>query len=259
MKTSLHQACLCAVARRGFTLIELLTVVAIVSVTLAVLMVGLHQARILAKRVACQSKLRQVVIAWDLYLHDYDQRFCQGIDVNHDFGGWEGMGGYALSRPLNPYLALPLEVRTREAAALFRCPADGGRIFNRPPPQKAYDYFGNSYQTNILLIGPNQRGVPGGELAKLYREINKRLRNLRRDAVSEPSLLLLAGDNNWVTQWDPSFPGGDPWHGRRDCYSVGFLDGHAGFQKIRKGVFKASDYRVLPFRELDHLVPDSCE
>ena len=259
MKTSLRPTCFPAVPRRGFTLIELLVVVAIISLTLAVLMVGVHQARILARRVACRSNLRQLVIAWDLYLHDYDQRFCQGVNINHDFGGWEGTGRYALSRPLNPYLALPREVRTEDAAVLFRCPADAGGIFNRPAHEKAYQHFGNSYQTNILLIGPNQRGVPKGELAELCREINKRLPNLRCDAVSEPSLLLLVGDNNWVTQWDPEFPPGNDWHGRRDGYNVAFLDGHVGFLEIRKSVFKASDYRVLPFRELDHLVPDLCE
>jgi prepilin-type N-terminal cleavage/methylation domain-containing protein len=259
MKTSLRRTCLYVVSRQGFTLLELLTVMTIVSLTLALLMVGMNRARVLARRVACRSNLRQIVMAWDLYLHDYDQRFCQGVDVNHDFGGWEGKGGYALSRPLNPYLGLPAEAPSEDAAILFRCPADSGQVFNRPPQQKAYDYFGNSYQTNILLIGPNQRGVPQGDLAKLYREINKRLQNLRSDAVSEPSRLLLVGDNNWVTQWDPSFPRGYAWHRRGDCHSIGFLDGRVDFLKVRKGVFTASDYRVLPFRELDHLVADPCE
>ena len=243
----------------GFTLIELLVVVAIVSVTLAVLLTSLHWGRVLAKRVVCRSNLREIVLAWDLYLNDHDQRFYQGVNVNHDFGGWEGIGHYALSRPLNPYVSLPLEVADEERARIFRCPADGGHVFSRPVRERAYDYFGNSYQTNLLLIGPDQRGIPAGELTMLYLEINGRLRNLTRDVVSEPSLLVLVGDNNWVTQWEPTFPSGRPWHRRRDCYITGFLDGHVGFPRIEKGIFAASDYRVLPFRELDQLVPDSCE
>jgi hypothetical protein len=32
-------------------------------------------------------------------------------------------------------------------------------------------------------------------------------------------------------------------------------DGHIEFVKIRKGVFVGPEYRVLPFAELDQLVP----
>lgn len=246
-----------AVQPRGFTLIELLVTMAVVSVLMAMLVTGLHGARALSRRSVCQSNVRQVVIAWDLYLNDYSQRFFQGVSVNHDFAGWKGTGGYALSRPLNPYMSLPLKLESPAAAAAVRCPADGGGIFSRPPEQRACDYFGNSYQTNVLLIGPDQRGLPAGPLRGLYVEVNKRMKGLTREAVSEPALLLLVGDNNWVTQWDPSFPRGNPWHGRGDAYSAGFLDGHVEFLEIAKGLFKTSQYRVLPFKELDCLATSS--
>jgi hypothetical protein len=150
----------------------------------------------MTKRITCQGNLKQVTLAWHLYLDDNNQGFYQGVNVNHDFGGWQGNGGYALSRPLNPYLKLPLEIETEKGAMIYRCPADSGRIFNRPPQQLAYHYFGNSYQTNNLLIGPDQIGVPGDGRGDFYREINKRLKNLKRDDVSDPCRLLLVGDNN---------------------------------------------------------------
>lgn len=243
----------------AFTLIELLVVMAVISLLLAILLPALHKARTITKRITCQGNLRQITLAWHVYLDDNNQRFYQGVNVNHDFGGWKGNGLYALSRPLNPYLKLPLEIETENEAKIFRCPADSGGIFNRPPQQKAYHYFGNSYQTNNLLIGPDQIGVPSGERRGFYREINKRLKNLKRDDVSDPCRLLLVGDNNWITQWDPSFPSGKDWHGRNNYYNLGFLDGHVEFIRIYKDAFVAPKYRVLPFAELDQLAPSSSD
>jgi prepilin-type N-terminal cleavage/methylation domain-containing protein/prepilin-type processing-associated H-X9-DG protein len=244
---------------RGFTLIELLVVVAVISVTLALLMPVLGKVRTLAKRTSCQSRLKQIALAWHLYLDDNGQHFYQGVNVNHDFGGWQGKGAFALSRPLNPYLKLPLEIEAENGAAICRCPADSGGVFSRPPQQTAYHYFGNSYQTNNLLIGPDQINVPRDERKDFFREINKRLRNLKRDSVSDHSRLLLVGDNNWVTQWDPSHSSGTDWHDRSDYYNLSFLDGHVELIRIHKDAFTATKYRVLPFAELDSLVPDSTD
>jgi len=243
--------------KRGFTLIELLVVVALISILLALLMPALRKVQTLAKRTTCQSRLRQVALAWHLYLDDNNQRFYQGVNVNHDFGGWQGKGGFALSRTLNPYLKLPLEIESENGADIYRCPADDGGISYRPRQQMAYHYFGNSYQTNNLLIGPDQIPVPRNNRKDFYREINKQLKNLKRDSVSDPCRLLLVGDNNWVTQWDPSFRPGIDWHGRDNHYNLGFLDGHVEFIRIYKDVFVAPKYRVLPFAELDSLVPGS--
>lgn len=240
---------------RGFTLIELLVVIAIIALLSGILLPVLHRARIIANRISCRSNLRQITLAWQVYLDDNDGCFYQGLNANHDFGGWKGKGGYALTRPLNPYLKLPPEIETENAAKVFRCPADAGGIFNRPPQQLAYHYFGNSYQTNILLVGPNRVGVPSGSGAEFYKELNKRLKDPCRVSISDHSRLVLVGDNNWVTQWDPTIAHATDWHGRTDYYNVAFLDGHVDFIKIYKGLFVAPEYRVLPFAELDKLAP----
>jgi len=243
----------------AFTLIELLVVVTIISVLLALLMPALHQARVVSRRLACQTNLKQITLAWHMYFDDHNDRFCQGPNVNHDFGGWKGRAGFALSRPLNPYLKLPLEIKMRSEAKVFQCPADSGGIFNRPPQQLAYDYFGNSYETNFMLIGPNQIPVPADDREELLQEVNERLRDLSRGDVSEPVRLVLLGDNNWVTQWDESLPPGSYWHGRRDSYNMSFLDGHIEFVRIRKGPFLTPEYRVLAFADLDQLAPRPSE
>ena len=125
---------------------------------------------------------------------------------------------------------------------------------------KAYKIYGTSYQTNIFLIGPNACGPFSTKTAPLDTEINKRLGNVTRKETSSPSLLLVVGDYGWVNQWDPgySYPTVTrkeqaEWHGQEDSHNLAFLDGHVKFLKIRKGIYVAEDYKILPFKELDSL------
>ena len=244
----------------AFTLVELLVVVAIISLLLATLMPALAAAKRQARSIACQTQLRNIAIAWRAYFFDNDDLFYQGKNANHIFGGWIGKGGYGSSRPLNKYLDMPLAIETENGAEKFLCPADEGGVIGQPPEQLAYHYFGNSYQTNFFLIGPDKIGVPGiAKYKELHQAINVRLKRLKHTGVDEPSRLLLVGDNNWVTRWQPFYPDAFlpknmAWHGPVDHYNMAFLDGRVDLVKIEKGIYvKERGYRILPFKDLDYL------
>jgi len=234
----------------GFTLVELLVVIAIISSLLAILLPALHKVRVITRRVVCQSNLRQIATAWHAYLTENDGGFLQFVNMNHEFGGWKGYGGLGLNRPLNSYLGLPLDITTENVAKIFRCPSDSGGVFSYPPRDLAYNIFGNSYNTNTMLIGPDQIGIPRDSHMQLHIEINKRLKKLNVNKVSNSSLLLLVGDNNWLTEWKYVTPHSKDWHGKLRHYNMAFLDGHVGFIKIRKGLYVTSEYSVLPFEQL---------
>jgi len=237
---------------RGFTLVELLVVIAIISSLLAILLPALRKVRVITRRVVCQSNLRQIATAWHAYLNENEGDFCQRININHEFGGWKGYGGLGPNRPLNSYVGLPLDIATENTAKLFRCPSDSGKVFSYDARDLAYNLFGNSYQTNTMLIGPDQMPVPRDPRMQLHIGINKRLKNLNINKVSKSSLLLLVGDNNWLNEFKYNVPlstDGD-WHGKQRHYNMAFLDGHVGFIKIRKGLYVAPKYNVLPFEEL---------
>jgi hypothetical protein len=124
---------------------------------------------------------------------------------------------------------------------------------------KVYLRYGTSYNTNIFLIGQN-RCAPFSERTKpLDDEISIRLPYLHRGRVENPSHLLLVGDYGWINQWNPrphraeEFKKQAEWHGRADCFSMAFLDGHCDFLNIRKGIYVADEYTVLPFDELNAL------
>ena len=60
--------------RRGFTLIELLVVIAIIAILAAILFPVFARAREKARQTSCLSNLKQVGLASNMYLQDYDER-----------------------------------------------------------------------------------------------------------------------------------------------------------------------------------------
>jgi prepilin-type N-terminal cleavage/methylation domain-containing protein/prepilin-type processing-associated H-X9-DG protein len=242
-------------SHQGFTLIEVLVVVAVISVLVAVLLPSLGAARCIAKRVACRSHLKQITVAWHLYLADSDGRFYQGTRANQDYGGWRGIKQY-YPCPLNRYVNLPDDVKDESQAGLFLCPADRGGMPGRYFYEKVYHVIGTSYQTNIFLIGQTACGQFSDHTAELDAQISARLDGTHLNQTAHPSRLLLIGDFGWINQWKPKphayseYKTQAEWHGRADCHNMAFLDGHVDFIRISKGYYITKDYSIVPFKDL---------
>lgn len=249
---------------KGFTLIELLVVIAILALLLAILFPALRTAKAIAKRLVCGANLRQIAVAWDMYLSDNNERFYQLVNANIEYGGWNGLEYEGVpdnvipSRPLNKYVDLPGKISSEEGAKLFRCPADRGGAYGSGYAlhEKFYNIYGTSYCTNIFLIGQSNVQTAHQQFVPLYTEINNRMPGLRRNHIDNYSRIVLIGDMGWLYQWDPDVPLDEPWktqiewHQKEEMYNMAFLDGHVEFLKIMEGYFVTSEYSLLPYRDL---------
>ena len=72
--------------KRGFTLIELLVVIAIIAVVASLLLPSLARARSKANQVSCLSNLRQIGLAFSLYLSENNDRFADRRDLKTALG-----------------------------------------------------------------------------------------------------------------------------------------------------------------------------
>lgn len=145
---------------RGFTLIELLVVVSIIALLISILLPGLKGARDQAKRVACQSNMRNCNTSLITYVSEFDSYPVLFKNVNGavswatwSFGGWmgkdfktfcnsQGLGTFCFpvsQRPLSIYMMAPQDVSPDHpgqdnvygtyddrvtAMPVFQCPSD---------------------------------------------------------------------------------------------------------------------------------------
>jgi prepilin-type N-terminal cleavage/methylation domain-containing protein/prepilin-type processing-associated H-X9-DG protein len=103
---------------KGFTLIELLVVIAIIALLMAILMPALSMARGIARRTVCASNLRNLGVAFHMYLNKSDDVMPPAISM-------PSLKQYDPNthKPINDYL-LPYLSGVKEA---FKCPADRGQ------------------------------------------------------------------------------------------------------------------------------------
>ena len=145
-------------SRSGFTLVELLVVIAVIGVLISLLLPAIQAARGAARRTQCLNNLRQIGLAFHMYLEDHDGRFPRSS--HSAFANREPPWGYAIGPyldpttdpdPQNPVLPGSL------SQGIYRCPED-----TRPERDEGKRW---SYGKNVWFeLRPSETGAVFGLL-----------------------------------------------------------------------------------------------
>lgn len=128
----------------GFTLIELLTVIAIIAILAAIIFPIITSSKAMMNKSICQSNLRELYSAFQLYIYDWDDTLpCPGGLVG-DLNYWaqEGDSG------INEYI----KNKSRSTKSVFCCPAYTGKYSAQWTPR--------TYGMNSFLRRPADVGFP---------------------------------------------------------------------------------------------------
>ena len=217
----------------AFTLIELLVVIAIIAILAAVLLPVLSGAKAKAYHVACISNLKQLTLAWLLYIDDHEGN----LPPNEATSIESLPGSWVLGSSPNDVDDLKIKAGVlfpyTPNSRVYKCPADKSTVVGQPHLPRfrtysmvhylGYDGYGNSLTRFAQIRSPSP------ESAFVFIDEDEKSNDNGGFGI------LRYPDNRWVNL--PS-----DRHGRMGTLS--FADGHAS--KIRWRAAKLFIYYGQP-------------
>lgn len=221
-----------ALDRRGFTLIELLVVIAIIGILAAIIFPAYAAAREKAQLTVCLSNLKQIGIAFQAYLDDYDGGYP---NTNNPFL-WAGQ---TWREPLKSYVG----VTTKQDPVTGKPVATGRNILHCPSDDTT-GYDGTSYAYSMCFYMTPEVINTMDKYADTSPVLSQKVLTC---TTQRQSAVLYPSDKVLVTEWSSNHEKPNVawnhstlyWEGGRCCL---FADGHSRYLKSRQ-IKPANDQR----------------
>ncbi len=206
----------------GFTLIELLVVIAIIAILAAILFPVFARAREKARQASCMSNMKQIALASDMYIQDYDE--CYPVSIYAT-----AAGAYTFYHALMPYM---------QNAQILTCPSDKKRSSFAEFAGafgitccSGIDYF--AYNGNYCLFEDGPSNPYTGESAPV----------ISKGQLPYPAETFVMGDGEVTSGASGSYaPFCSPViNVHNEGFNAAFADGHAKWVKVKE-VTSAAQY-----------------
>ncbi|MDW8309263.1 MAG: prepilin-type N-terminal cleavage/methylation domain-containing protein [Verrucomicrobiales bacterium] len=213
--------------KHAFTLIELLVVIAIIAILAAMLLPALSQAKARAHQAVCQSNLKQIGVALELFASDNEGWWPYASDPTQpDPNLW--------TKQLQPYLRLRGNQESGQENPVFICPAARYTGFATHELSRTYACTGS-------MLGPTGTG---GLTATKPRK-SSTIRNLvETPLVCEGKRDTSSVSNRWCRSNYPWNGYAQPDFAKTDYRQTTYLD----FRHNGAMDFLFADYSVRPLR-----------
>ncbi len=211
--------------RHGFTLIELLVVIAIIGILAAMLFPVFARAREAARKIQCLSNVKNIAMAIQMYVTDYDALFPfehnpEAVDIWVHGGDCSDQDATRNATCANPYLREPVildeYIKNRD---VWRCPSPrfehGAWVITSSLPGRPYwqDWVDNAdiigcppaINCDAVAFPPgwggtvsdslSQRACGGGEGSFVWSiSPNWWMHDMRMSSVNDPSRYVATGE-----------------------------------------------------------------
>jgi prepilin-type N-terminal cleavage/methylation domain-containing protein/prepilin-type processing-associated H-X9-DG protein len=204
--------------RSGFTLIELLVVIAIIAILAAILFPVFAQARAKARQAACLSNQKQIGLAFQQYIQDYDETFPPSdYDLGTQKVNWVDLADPYIKSGAGAKKDSAGSTDKEQRTSVFVCPQIDSSIRDPAFPEGA-SYASKrallSYAANRYLMPAYRAGAQTPETQPVSSLA----------AVEAPASLVILAPNH----------GGLPQtYGRDDRYNLSSSQHEAGYMNAR--------------------------